>query len=476
MSEKPVFVLILIAVAAMLVVARNLRMISALPYVDVDVEKAYNMIVNGSYPEVVVLDVRNQSEYDSGHIYDAVCIPVWQLETRIRELINHKNHEIIVYCRSGRRSVTASEILEFYNFTKVYNMLGGILAWESAGYPVWIAPVHNIDTALNYDTIQAAIDAAETLDGHTILVDAGTHCEDVIVYKSISLIGENRSTTVIDGNGKGNVIDLLVQHINVTGFTIRNGTNGVLIRASDFNTISGNILADNLYGIHPFAACPCNPAQENTIRDNIIKNNSIGICIEISKDNIIHHNNFINNTQQVYIKTSGYANFWDNGFEGNYWSNYTGVDSDHDGIGEAKYIIDENNQDNHPLMGTFLDFTATSEQHVQTICNSTISGFRYNGTAILFNVSGKNGTAGFCRVCLPIALMNNTYRVFVNGAEVSYNLLPCSNKTHSYLYFIYNHSTQEVIIIPEFPSLGIVSLFMVAALLAVIIYRKKHTI
>ncbi|MDH5376579.1 MAG: hypothetical protein OEW95_12345, partial [Candidatus Bathyarchaeota archaeon] len=91
-----------------------------------------------------------------------------------------------------------------------------------------------------------------------------------------------------------------------------------------------------------------------------------------------------------------------------------------------------------------------------------------------FNITGENDTTGFCRICIPRALMNETYKVFVNGTEVQCNLLPCSNTTHSYLCFSYNHSKQEVIIIPEFPSFLSLSLFMAATLLAVMIIRRKH--
>ena len=85
--------------------------------------------------------------------------------------------------------------------------------------------------------------------------------------------------------------------------------------------------------------------------------------------------------------------------------------------------IDGDNQDNYPLMRTFSDFNATSQYHVQTICNSIVSEFQFSGTAISFNVTGESGTTGFCRICIPTALMSGTYKVFVNGAEVPYTML-----------------------------------------------------
>jgi rhodanese-related sulfurtransferase len=103
---------------------------------NVAVDEAYNMTTSGNFPDLVVLDVRYQYEYDMGHLYDAVLIPYNELETRIGELEGHENHEIIVYCRSGYRSQIASEILSNHGFIKVYNMIGGILAWINAGYPI----------------------------------------------------------------------------------------------------------------------------------------------------------------------------------------------------------------------------------------------------------------------------------------------------------------------------------------------------
>jgi len=70
--------------------------------------------------------------------------------------------------------------------------------------------------------------------------------------------------------------------------------------------------------------------------------------------------------------------------------------------------------------------------------------------------------------------MNETYRVFVNGTEIlpAPLPLPCSNITHNYLYFNYTHSTQEIVIIPEYPSIIILPLFMIATLIAALMYRK----
>ena len=105
-------------------------------YTDIDVVTANNMITNGSYPNLIILDVRTQSEYNEGHLENAVLIPVTELESRIEEISQHKDSEIIVYCKIGGRSAQASSILDSNNFTKVFNVLGGIAAWESANYSV----------------------------------------------------------------------------------------------------------------------------------------------------------------------------------------------------------------------------------------------------------------------------------------------------------------------------------------------------
>jgi hypothetical protein len=121
----------------------------------------------------------------------------------------------------------------------------------------------------------------------------------------------------------------------------------------------------------------------------------------------------------------------------------------------------------------FNSFNLTSQYSTETVCNSTISDFQFNGTAIAFNVTGENGTTGFCRISIPTALISGTLTVFVNGTEVPYKLLPESNSTNSYLYFTYSHSTEQIFIVPEFPSFLMLPLFMIATLLAVMVYKKR---
>jgi len=302
----------------------------------------------------------------------------------------------------------------------------------------------------------------------------------LLSFTSDNTISGNKITAF---DSCGIYMDLYAPHNTISGNTItapsKRERHGIFLgQTSENNIISGNYI-DGLYeyGIRGGAS------SNNIISGNTIKDTFNGIWFAGGSNNRIYHNNFIDHPTDYHCPLSTTL---DAGYPlgGNYWDKYNGADlfsgqyqneTGSDGIGDTPHLMPYDNEDNYPLMGMFSDFNATSEHHVQTICNSTISDFKFNGTAISFNVTGETDSTGFCRICIPRALMNETYQVFVNGTEVPCNLLPCSNSTHSYLYFTYNHSTQEVIIIPEFPSFLILPLFMTATLLAVIVYRRKRT-
>ncbi len=76
----------------------------------------------------VILDVRTQEEYDQGHIPGAVLIPDTEIRARAEEVLTDKDQLILVYCRSGRRSKLASEILVELGYTNIREF-GGIIDW-----------------------------------------------------------------------------------------------------------------------------------------------------------------------------------------------------------------------------------------------------------------------------------------------------------------------------------------------------------
>lgn len=84
--------------------------------------------------DVVLIDVREQVEYDAGHIPGVVLIPLGEVPSRMSEIPTDKT--VIITCRSGNRSGQATDFLRANGFTNVHNMSGGILDWERAGFPV----------------------------------------------------------------------------------------------------------------------------------------------------------------------------------------------------------------------------------------------------------------------------------------------------------------------------------------------------
>jgi parallel beta-helix repeat protein len=615
--------------------------------------------------------------------------------------------------------------LLFFSLSNV--RFGGIGVKGSDGFRV-----HNLNTGLNYTTVQAALDANETLGGHKIRVDAGVYYEHVVVNKPVFLMGENRSTTVIDANGTGNGVVIRSSNASVSGFTVqnsgtlafgnvgiwlenvrdctvsdnevknsnygirldnsgrttfqrntlehnvysfevaglylshfvnyvdssnvvdgrpvyywvnrhdeqvpfdagyvaavnctgitvsdltlRNDGQGVLLAFTNGSTVKNVTVTDNLdgvwmancenctvtgnsaihngrYGIEMQRSTSCriagNEASENgyeylysgwgiyvgasddilisenkghgnyyaivvhtcsncVISSNVVSNNSgmgiwpkfceecvyvgnsacnngfyglepedsancvisgnnasnngefgiwllgcsklsvtanylqknaVGVGLTESNSNQIYHNDFTNNRYQASIQNSS-DNEWSTEVEGNYWSDYTGQDENHDGIGDAAYVIDEANRDQYPLAGAFSDFASSGGAHVNFVSNLSITDFEYFATnnTVRIRVSGPsdNQAYGFCRVCIPKSLSSPPFTVVIDDGlrePLYFNGSLNDNGTHSWIYVAFGLPAYDISIVPELFSPAIMAMTLMATLAPFIVCRRRR--
>jgi len=176
------------------------------------------------------------------------------------------------------------------------------------------------DGPADYAKIQWAVDNASA--GDTVFVNNGTYYENVLVNKRLSLRGENKNATIIDGNDFSNVVNVTANSGNISGFTVRNCGNysfnsmwdsGIYVTGSSCN-IFNNILLDNLVGIDLYGCADCTVSNNtvfnnsrtgirvrwasgrNVVTDNDIYYNMAGIGFsgisddQVAKCNFVHHN------------------------------------------------------------------------------------------------------------------------------------------------------------------------------------------
>lgn len=89
-----------------------------------------------NHEDALVVDTRDDEAYAKGHIVNAINLPFAALEDRIRELDEYRDRAVIVCCANGRKSAHAGAILRGNGFRTVYKLSGGLMAWESAGFPL----------------------------------------------------------------------------------------------------------------------------------------------------------------------------------------------------------------------------------------------------------------------------------------------------------------------------------------------------
>ncbi|SMP69303.1 rhodanese-like domain-containing protein [Anoxynatronum buryatiense] len=95
-------------------------------YQSISPEEAFQRLENEE--QITLLDVRTESEFEEGHIPGSILIPLQVLEEEALLQLSDKDAPIFIYCRSGRRSLEAAEIMLELGYTRIYD-LGGILDW-----------------------------------------------------------------------------------------------------------------------------------------------------------------------------------------------------------------------------------------------------------------------------------------------------------------------------------------------------------
>jgi hypothetical protein len=243
------------------------------------------------------------------------------------------------------------------------------------------------ENTIHYNKNGITSQSGATLKGLSITGNTVSHNSENGIYLfsygyyGVSISDITVTSNTLSSNGQDGIC--IYSHLNgeftansdVSNITISsniissNGQNGISLHSHGISyghaycniindTISANTISSNgENGIHMLCDGPRGGGgssflitdvsiYRNTVSSNV--QNGIYSSAESSNNNLIFNNNFVNNTAQLAYPTVGYS--WDNGSEGNYWSDYSGLDANHDGIGDTPYAICQSNTDNYPLM------------------------------------------------------------------------------------------------------------------------------
>jgi parallel beta-helix repeat protein len=184
----------------------------------------------------------------------------------------------------------------------------------------------------------------------------------------ISLQSSNDNTISRNNISHGIGINLADSYYNtISNNTLIGGnteldSKGILLTRSSNNQIFGNIIKEKTSvsstGLHL-----SDESANNLVYENLFEKNTYAIALcyysveearpENVYNNTFYRNSLVNNINNVRVARGTPINYWDNGQQGNFWSDYKGKDSNDDGKGDNPYIIDEKNQDNYPLMAPY---------------------------------------------------------------------------------------------------------------------------
>ncbi len=277
----------------------------------------------------------------------------------------------------------------------------------------------------------------------------------------------------INGSGDG-ILFQGVTNSTVENATLLNVENGMLLISSNESMIRGNEIITTGIGIHlgnsfsntiaanavsaGYTGMSQTSSAYNTIVDNIISNTNWAFELQSSNRSTIFHNNIINASYPLVGGNSSEIHF-DNGYEGNYWSDYrqkqaNASEIDHFGIWDTPYSvsISQNIKDNYPLVNPWsacrtLDqpMMTGAGQKLFTFSNSTIGSLSFNRRSVIqITLRATSGYDGFLNVTIPRNWTDYPFSITIDGAPIEH---VCTlNATYSSLYLNYSAGRHTIII------------------------------
>jgi parallel beta-helix repeat protein len=270
-----------------------------------------------------------------------------------------------------------------------------------------------------YSTIQEAIDASNP--GDIIYVSKGTYYEHVNVTKDrLVLVGENVSTTIIDGNQTGTGIRILANNVTITGFTIQGSglqyeeDQGIYVYRSSNQTIVGNIIHDCHVGIRVY------DSRNSRIIENTVGNNSdSGIILQVNTRNTFINCNNITNNDYVGINVFAYA-------DNNTISQNTIINNGYCGI--QLYLPRWNSVYGNILMFNEFGVRFVGDQTAYNTINDNVIAQNKYGIDFWDNSSSHN-------VIYHNDIINNTYQLHLETPPIDFTRNLWKNTTNEGNYW-----------------------------------------